>query len=88
MLGKPITENTLKDFRKRVSEDRKMAVHIFELLKSIKSTPFKGIGKPEPLKYDLTGWWSRRIDRVNRLVYKVSDDAIIFMSCKHHYQSK
>jgi len=77
-----------KELVEWISEDKKKALHIFELIKSITSTPFKGIGKPEPLKYDLIGWWSRRIDRVNRFVYSVTDDAIIIMSCKYHYEKR
>ena len=68
-----------------IAEDVKKARHIFELIKSIASAPYKGIGKPEPLKYDLAGWWSRRIDRTNRLVYKTTNESIIIMSCKYHY---
>ena len=55
-----------------VSHDQATRDRINELISSIKSTPFKGLGKPEPLKHDLQGWWSRRINREDRLVYRVS----------------
>ena len=48
-------------------------------------SPFSGIGKPEPLRYELSGYWSRRIDDVHRLVYKVTDEAIVIAQCKYHY---
>lgn len=59
---------------------------INNLIKTIQRTPFEGIGKPEPLKYDLTGYWSRRIDQENRLVYEVRDTQIIIVQCRYHYQ--
>ncbi|MDO8594146.1 MAG: Txe/YoeB family addiction module toxin [bacterium] len=65
--------------------DKKKLARIMLLLASVERTPFVGIGKPEPLKYELSGCWSRRIDRVHRLVYKVSSDAITVISCRYHY---
>lgn len=58
---------------------------IKDLIKAIKQRPFEGIGKPEPLKYQKQGYWSRRINKADRLVYKVSGDTIYILSCKHHY---
>jgi len=58
---------------------------ITALLQSIKQTPFQGIGKPEPLKYDLSGKWSRRIDRLNRIVYSVENKIITIYSLRDHY---
>ncbi len=55
------------------------------LLKSSKETPFDGIGKPEPLRYDLAGYWSRRIDLEHRLVYQVSGDELLIYACRYHY---
>jgi len=55
------------------------------MIKEIIRTPFSGTGKPEPLKYEMSGYWSRRIDSEHRLVYKVTDDAIIIIACKNHY---
>ena len=67
------------------SQDKKTLKRINELLKSAQRTPFEGIGKPEALKENLTGFWSRRIDEGNRLVYEVSDAAIAVVSCRYHY---
>jgi toxin YoeB len=58
---------------------------IEDLLKSIKDTPFSGIGKPEPLKYEYSGKWSRRIDHTHRLVYGVEGDVVYIYSAKGHY---
>jgi len=65
----------------------KKLLKILELIESARRSPFQGIGKPEPLKHDLKGCWSRRIDDEHRLVYTVSDDAITIISCKYHYDS-
>ena len=74
-----------EDYTTWLKEDRKMLVKINQLIKDIQRTPFEGIGKPEALKYDLSGYWSRRIDREHRLVYKVDKDTVIIISCKYHY---
>ena len=58
------------------------------LIKSMLRTPFEGIGKPEPLKHDLQGFWSRRIDDKNRLVYKFDNEMIEIIQCKTHYGDK
>jgi len=59
---------------------------IADLLTSIEETPTKGIGKPEPLKHKLSGYWSRRIDKTNRIVYKVDEDIIWVVSMRGHYK--
>ena len=74
-----------EDYTTWLKEDRKMLVKINQLIKDIQRTPFEGIGKPEALKYDLGGYWSRRIDREHRLVYKIDHDTIIIISCRYHY---
>lgn len=79
------TENSWEDYNSWLTEDRKMLKKINELVKDIQRTPFVGKGKPEPLKYDLAGFWSRRIDREHRLVYKVENQEILIYSCKYHY---
>ncbi len=66
--------------------DKKTIKRINTLLKSIDRTPFAGVGKPEPLRYQLEGKWSRRIDAMNRLVYEIDHERIIIYSCKDHYQ--
>ena len=65
--------------------DMKVVKKINKLLKEITRTPFEGTGKPEPLKYDLTGYWSRRINQEHRLVYKVTETQIKVISCRYHY---
>ena len=62
-----------------------MLKKINELIKDIQRTPFEGKGKPEPLKYDLAGFWSRRIDREHRLVYQISSNELLIYSCRYHY---
>lgn len=62
-----------------------MLKRINELIKEIQRTPYEGKGKPEALKYDLAGWWSRRIDREHRLVYQVRENEIQIISCRYHY---
>ncbi len=65
--------------------DKKMLKKINELIKAIQRTPFEGIGKPEALKENLSGWWSRRINLEDRLVYKVEHDRIVILQCRKHY---
>ncbi len=67
------------------SRDRKTLKRINRLLKDIQRAPFEGIGKPEPLKENLSGFWSRRIDNTNRLVYVVDDEYLTIISCRYHY---
>jgi len=73
------------DYTSWLKEDRKMISKINDLIKDIKTNPAEGKGKPEPLKYDLSGLWSRRIDREHRLVYKVEDEDIYIYACRYHY---
>jgi len=68
--------------------DKTMLRRINELIKDIRRNPFNGIGKPEPLKHNLSGFWSRRINDENRLVYVVEKDAVVIISCKGHYNNK
>lgn len=65
--------------------DRRKALKILDLIEATLKFPFEGIGKPEPLRFDLTGCWSRRIDQEHRLVYKVEKDELCVMSCRYHY---
>ena len=67
------------------SQDKKTLKRINKLIKATKNTPFKGIGKPEPLKENLSGFWLRRIDDTNRLVYAVDDNYLTIISCRYHY---
>ena len=66
-------------------QDKKTLKKINALIKDISRNPFEGIGKPEPLKESLTGYWSRRIDETHRLVYVVEDEKVLIFSCRGHY---
>ena len=67
------------------TQDMKTLKRINKLISDVKRSPFDGIGKPEPLKENLSGFWSRRIDDTNRLIYVVDDTAITVISCRYHY---
>ena len=75
-----------EDYTYWQTQDKKTLRRINMLLKDIERGNFDGIGKPEPLKGDLSGFWSRRIDDANRLVYRVVDDVLEIVSCKGHYE--
>ncbi len=79
------TTNSWEDYVFWQTTDKKMLKKINSLIKDIAREPFEGIGNPEPLKYDLSGYWSRRIDREHRLVYQVEDESILIYSCRYHY---
>lgn len=78
-------QSAFKDYQAWATEDTKIFERIGTLITDIARSPFSGLGKPEPLKYKLSGYWSRRITREHRLVYKVKDDTIFIASCKFHY---
>ena len=67
------------------TQDKKILKRINQLIKDIGRNPFEGIGNPEPLKGNLTGFWSRRIDEEHRLVYAVEENAVVLISCRGHY---
>jgi toxin YoeB len=69
----------------RQKRDQKMLNRINTLVKDIQRTPFEGIGKPEPLKHALSGYWYRRIDEAHRIVYAVKDDSILIAQLRYHY---
>jgi len=79
------SKNAWEDYTSWLQIDKKMLRKINDLIKDIQRNPHSGIGKPEPLKYDLAGYWSRRIDQEHRLVYQVIDNDIRIISCKYHY---
>ncbi len=74
-----------EDLRNWVETDRNIALRVFQLIEAILSDPFRGIGKPEPLKYVLAGAWSRRITQEHRLVYRVSGKRVDFLPARYHY---
>lgn len=75
----------LEDLAWWIQQDRKKALRIVTLIKEVLRDPLKGIGKPEPLKHELKGCWSRRIDREHRLVYQITEDKIRILACRYHY---
>lgn len=75
----------LEDLAWWVQQDRKKALRILRLIQETQRDPFGGIGKPEPLKQELAGCWSKRIDNEHRLVYQVFNDKIRLLACRYHY---
>lgn len=80
------SENAWEEYQYWITQDRKTAKKINSLLADIDRNGYIGIGKAEPLKGDLSGYWSRRIDEKNRLVFKISDDTVEIVQCKGHYE--
>ena len=79
------SKNSWEDYISWQTDDKRILKKINELIRDIQRTPFEGKGKPEPLNYDLAGFWSRRIDREHRLVYQVDKNEILIYSCRYHY---
>ncbi len=73
------------DLRYWAENDRKLLLRLLDLMEAIVREPFTGIGKPEPLKYKISGAWSRRLDKKHRVVYKVHDNRIEFLQARYHY---
>jgi toxin YoeB len=84
-----LSGRSLQDMRTWAREGPKLLIRIFELIEHCRRSPFQGIGKPEPLKNELRGWWSRRIDGEHRLVYRVTGSGderrIEIAQCRRHY---
>lgn len=78
-------KNGWSDYLHWQQQDKKTLKKINRLIQNALVSPFDGIGKPEPLKENLSGYWSRRIDETNRLVYQVSNEYITIISCRYHY---
>ena len=78
-------DDAWEDYLYWQTQDRKILKRVNLLIKDIRRSPFDGIGKPEPLKHNLSGWWSRRIDEANRIVYYERDGIIYIVSCRGHY---
>ena len=78
-------EEGWEDYLYWQSADRKQLKKINGLIRECMRTPFNGTGKPEPLKGEFSGWWSRRIDREHRLVYRATDDTLLIAQCRYHY---
>ena len=80
------SDHAWKDYLYWQTQDKKILKRINQLIKDIDRNGYEGIGKPEPLKYELQGYWSRRIDDEHRLVYRIVDNKIEIVSCRLHYQ--
>jgi toxin YoeB len=78
-------ENAWEDYLYWQKTEQKTLKRINTLIKEIKRQPFDGIGDPEPLKHNWSGYWSRRIDREHRLVYKLVGETIVIVQCRYHY---
>lgn len=77
--------DAFEQFANWAIEDKKIYAKIVRLIKDIDRSPYTGLGKPEPLRHNLAGYWSRRITDEHRLVYKVNEDAILIATCRFHY---
>jgi toxin YoeB len=79
------TESAWNDYLYWQGEDRKTLKRINKLISDTLRDPFEGLGKPEPLRENLSGLWSRRIDEANRMVYEISDEYLTIVACRFHY---
>lgn len=80
------TEDAWEDYLYWQTQDKKMLKRINQLLQDIERNGYNGIGKPEPLRGDLSGFWSRRIDDEHRIVYRLSEDRVEIIQCRGHYE--
>ena len=78
-------EQAFEDLQYWVQMNPKMAKRLLRLIEETKRNPFDGAGKPEPLRGELSGWWSKRIDQEHRLVYRVNGEDLIILGCRYHY---
>jgi len=84
-MNKLFTDEAWKDYLYWSETDKKQLKKINNLLKEIDRIPFEGTGKPEPLKQNIQGYWSRRIDHEHRIIYKIENDEIVLISFRYHY---
>ncbi|MDL2263204.1 Txe/YoeB family addiction module toxin [Synergistaceae bacterium OttesenSCG-928-I11] len=84
-MNKHFSDNAWEDYQHWIENDRKILRKINELLRDIERNGHSGIGKPEPLRHDLEGFWSRRITNEHRLIYSVEGDSIFIAKCRRHY---
>jgi toxin YoeB len=78
-------KSALEDFTAWATTDKRIYQRIVALVFDILREPFSGLGKPEPLRHQMQGYWSRRIDSEHRLIYRVDPDAVTIVACKYHY---
>lgn len=83
-MNKLFVEGAWEDYTYWQSVDKSILKKINALIKEIERTPYEGAGKPEPLKHQYSGWWSRRINLEHRLIYKIENSAIIILQCRYH----
>lgn len=76
------------EYQDWLAQDRKLLKKLNALIRECQRTPYSGLGKPEPLKHELSGWWSRRINDEHRLVYRATDRGIEIIQCRYHYSDK
>ncbi|MES9830002.1 MAG: Txe/YoeB family addiction module toxin [Candidatus Thiodiazotropha sp.] len=79
------SEHVWEDYLYWQRADKKTSRRISQLIQAIQREPFSGVGKPEPLRHGLSGYWSRRIDEEHRIVYKVTDDSLLIAQLRYHY---
>ena len=87
-MRKMWTDRAWDDYLYWQTQDRKTLRKLNQLIIDIERNGYSGIGKPEPLRGDLSGWWSRQIDDKNRIVYRLNDDHVEISQCKGHYEDK
>ena len=80
------SDDAWEDYLYWQTQDKKILKKINKLIKEIQRTPFEGLGEPEPLKYNWSGYWSRRITIEHRIVYKVTGDSVLIAQCRYHYR--
>ena len=85
-MNKMFTDEAWEDYQYWIKNDKEKIKRINLLIKDIDRNPYEGIGKPEPLKANLQGYWSRRIDSEHRIVYAVEDKQIVYIAFKFHYK--
>jgi toxin YoeB len=85
LMDRAFTEEAWEDYLYWTTQDKKTWKKLNDLIKDCCRSPFEGIGHPEPLKGDYTGWWSRKIDEKNRLIYRVEDSRLVILQCRTHY---
>lgn len=79
-------QTAFEDFTNWATDDKKLYKRLVSLIKETARNPYTGLGKPEALKHELRGYWSRRINEEHRLIYKVESDKLIIVACKYHYE--
>ena len=81
------TSQFREDLKYWTRNDRKIAMRVLDLVEDVMRSPFEGIGKPEPMRFDFAGCWSRRISAEHRLVYEVTGESVTFLQARYHYEA-